>query len=323
MPGFTTHYLFGINTYKTLKNDSLKKVLFDHHAAYSLGLQGPDVFFYYLPSYVVHRNNIGALAHIEDTGTFLSYLLDSQNLFPDKEENQIAQAYIMGFVGHYLLDRRCHPYIYDRTHFQGRTSEYHSRHMNLEVDIDTELLSFYKHKLPSGFHQKSTIMLTRLELRTIATILYYVYSMTYPELKITYTGMRLAIRSMQAGTRLFYDPHGQKKVLTRKIEALTAGHAVISSMMASDFLHFYEDPLNVLHREWRNPWDINKTSTKSFLDLMEESQQEYLTLLPQLYRLFRTKRHTDAQKRRVTRLLDHLGSQSYHSGLDPKVTGEV
>lgn len=324
MPGFTTHYLFGINTYKEMKNDALKKILFDHHAVYSLGLQGPDIFFYYLLSYVIHGDNLGSIAHIEDTGGFFTHLIESQNLFPDKEEARIAQAYIMGFIGHYLLDKKCHPYIYHRTHYEGHKAgaDYYGHHMNLEVDIDTELLDLYKHKLPSAFRKESTIMLTRLELRTVSTILYYVYSMTYPEFRVTYKDMRLAIRSMQAGLRLLHDPRGQKKVLARKIEGLTAGYAVLSPMIASDSLSFYKDPLNVLHREWHNPWDEALTSSQSFFDLMEEARQEYMALLPRLNRLFRTKKHSEAEKIRLKHILDYLGNNSYHSGLDPELTGE-
>ena len=51
MPGFTTHYLFGLNTYKHLDDIEIKKHIHENHAAYSLGLQGPDVFFYFLPWY--------------------------------------------------------------------------------------------------------------------------------------------------------------------------------------------------------------------------------------------------------------------------------
>ena len=316
MPGFTTHYLFGVNTYKDLRNDAGKKIIFDHHAAYSLGQQGPDIFFYYLPSYALHKNNIGSVAHIQDTGTFLSYLIESRNLFPDKREEAIAQAYIMGFIGHYLLDRRCHPYIYCRSHFQGRKPDYYGTHMSLEVDIDSELLAFYKEKLPSAFHQKSTIMLTRLELRTIATILYYVYSMTYPDLKVTYTDMRLAIRSVQAGTRFLHDPHGKKKVIARKLESLTLGYPLLSPMMASDALYFYKDPLNLLHREWRNPWNKDQVSSESFFDLMEETQAEYAKLLRKLHRLFVTKKHSETERLRLQKLLDALGNRSYHSGLE-------
>lgn len=315
MPGFTTHYLFGVSAYKNLPNTPLKKNICDNHAAYSLGLQGPDLFFYYLPSYVLHENNIGSMAHITKTDVFLEYLLKSVNLFPDKKEAAIAQAYVMGFIGHYLLDCRCHPYIYWRTHYQRRTPDYHGRHMNLEVDIDTDLLEYYKKRLPSGFRQRSTILLTRREIRTIATILYYVYSMAYPELKITYTAMRLAIRSIQAGTKLLYDPHGKKKVVVRKLEAMTLGFPLLSPMIASDSLTFYGDPLNLLHRTWQNPWDPSIRSQASFLELMDEALEEYQALLPQIYRLFFTDKHSDAERQRMGRILKKLGGRDYHSGL--------
>ncbi len=316
MPGFTTHYLFGVNAYHAMKNDIMKKNIFDHHAAFSLGLQGPDIFFYFLPSYLIHGRNIGSIAHNEATGKFLSALIESRNLFPDKKESAIAQAYIMGFLGHYILDCRCHPYIYWRTHYREDLPSYYGDHMNLETDIDAELLSFYKKKTPSAFRKESTILLTRLELRTITTILYYVYAVTYPQQAVSPAIMRLAIRSMQLGTRLLHDRRGQKKALFRKIEAMTVGYPVLSPMVSSDYLQFYADPLNLLHRPWRNPWDEDLVSQDSFFDLMEQAQKEYANLLPRLYRLFLTKKHSDAAKLRLIKILDSLGNQSYHSGLE-------
>lgn len=317
MPGFTTHYLFGLNTYQSLKNDDMKKIIFDHHAAYSLGLQGPDIFFYYLVSYAVHGNNIGSVAHIRSTGKFLTHLIESRNLFPDKKEAAIAKAYIMGFVGHYLLDCRCHPYIYWRTHYRGRTPSYYGGHMNLETDIDTELLELYKHRLPSAFRKESTIILTRLELRTISTLLYYVYTMTYPDIKAGIPTMRLAIRSMQLGVRLLHDPHGRKKVVSRKLESWITGYPVLSPMIPSDSLCFYSDPLNILHRTWRNPWDESRTSRASFPDLMEDAQEAYQKLLASLYHLFCIRPYTDSARHTLREILTDLGNQSYHSGMDP------
>ena len=50
MPGFVTHYLFGEEIYHQLKCNFQKKNLFYNRSAYAFGLQGPDLFFYYLPS---------------------------------------------------------------------------------------------------------------------------------------------------------------------------------------------------------------------------------------------------------------------------------
>lgn len=55
MPGFTTHYLFGVDACRRLTSTSMHNMIRRDHSAYALGLQGPDLFFYYLPSYLMHR----------------------------------------------------------------------------------------------------------------------------------------------------------------------------------------------------------------------------------------------------------------------------
>lgn len=81
MPGFTTHYLFGVDACRRLTSTSMHNMIRRDHSAYALGLQGPDLFFYYLPSYLMHRKNIGDLAHRKDTGQFFANLLQSRKLF--------------------------------------------------------------------------------------------------------------------------------------------------------------------------------------------------------------------------------------------------
>ena len=316
MPGFTTHYLFGWNTYKHFLHTELKKTLREHHAAYSLGLQGPDLFFYFLPSYLVHADNIGATAHEKRTGAFLHCLLESRRLFSNQTQQQIAEAYIAGFLGHYLLDTHCHPYIYWKSNFKEKNSRYHGAHMRLEVDIDTELLQFYKHKLPSHFRAESTILLTPLQRRTIAAILYYAYTKSFPELHIRRITMRASIRSMQFGIRLLRDTSGQKKVLVRKLEGIILGYPLLSSLIASDSLTFSFDPLNILHQEWHNPWNKSFTSRDSFFDLLEDTQEEYLSVLKQLSDIFSCQPDTKNARVKTNHLFRQLGSKSYHSGMD-------
>lgn len=72
MPGFVTHYLFGEEIYHQLKCNSQKKNLSYNRSAYAFGLQGPDLFFYYLPSYALHSHNLGALAHTTEPRAFFT-----------------------------------------------------------------------------------------------------------------------------------------------------------------------------------------------------------------------------------------------------------
>ena len=62
MPGFTTHYLFGVDTYHELKDKQLKQVLRRQRQAFCLGLQGPDIFFYDIPYFVLYQKSLGAIA---------------------------------------------------------------------------------------------------------------------------------------------------------------------------------------------------------------------------------------------------------------------
>ena len=90
MPGFTTHYLFGVETCHRLGASPLRRELMENHTSFGLGLQGPDIFFYDLPSYVIYKNNIGSVAHTTDTGKFLFFLLQSRFLFPKNVRSRRA-----------------------------------------------------------------------------------------------------------------------------------------------------------------------------------------------------------------------------------------
>ena len=88
MPGFTTHYLFGLNSFLELEEPDLVSCIRKFPHAFCMGLQGPDIFFYYLPSYLRSSGNIGQLAHHKNTGVFLIQLLKSKDMFLEETEQQ-------------------------------------------------------------------------------------------------------------------------------------------------------------------------------------------------------------------------------------------
>lgn len=203
MPGFTTHYLFGVKTCHRLGASPLRRELMENHTAFGLGLQGPDIFFYDLPSYVIYKNNIGSVAHTTDTGKFLFFLLQSRFLFPKGKKRQIAESYIAGFIGHYLLDTTCHPYVYDRSKSCSDSATAFAPHVYLETDIDTAFLRHYKKKLPSEFYQERTIALSQTGHFVIAKILHLCYSNVYPNLHVSFQTTLRATYFMPLAARTF------------------------------------------------------------------------------------------------------------------------
>ena len=92
MPGFTTHYLFGVDACRRLTSTSMHNMIRRDHSAYALGLQGPDLFFYSLPSYLMHRKNIGDLAHRKDTVQFLPICCKAANFLQGKNIPSLLQT---------------------------------------------------------------------------------------------------------------------------------------------------------------------------------------------------------------------------------------
>lgn len=326
MPGFTTHYLFGQQTYQSLQPSSVKQTIQKYHRVFALGLQGPDIFFYDIPSHISMKKNPGSIAHTANTGDFLFHLLESPDIFLTKQEQKIAVAYIFGFIGHYLLDTTCHPYIYAMTHYKEQQKGYLGHHVRLETDIDASLLWFFQHKHPSEFRQDKSIAITREQLDVVSAILHYAFQKTYPALPLSRQDIVRAIRSMQQGTKLLYDPSGYKKAFLRRIESVIPGYPIVSPLVANDTLMFHTDPCNTRHVSWKNPWDEEQESDESFFDLFETAQEEYRQILNCVARLFscdsavlrQTQEHSSAdlgKEKALSLLKRRLGNRSYHSGL--------
>lgn len=320
MPGFTTHYLFGIKNMKHLQSTdtcrTLLKSVEEHKTVFQLGLQGPDVFFYHLASQI-RKIRPGSIVHTRWTGDFLKYLIESAELFWEKEKRHTAQAYAAGFIGHYVLDTQMHPYVYCLTGVGEELKQKgYADHIALESDMDASLLMRYTGCQPSQFPYARTIAFGAKECAVVAEVLYFAYNMVFPELALSKTYLAKAIRSMQIGTRLTYNPHNYKRKIANMAEHFLFGHAVISPVIPCDRLQYTEDPLNLRHAEWYNPWNEQKRSADSVPELIKKASVRYQKILRYLDQLYETDAFCETYDRIGKQIDDLLGHQSYHSGLD-------
>ena len=71
MPAFITHYLFGVDMYKAISPKELKAIIHQNQNAYKLGLQGPDIFFYDIPTVLGPADlNVGTYMHEKKISLF-------------------------------------------------------------------------------------------------------------------------------------------------------------------------------------------------------------------------------------------------------------
>ena len=107
MPAFYAHKRFGAQVAKILPAD-LGTIVNNHYTAYDIGLQGPDIFFYYRPCYINRIIKIGTGLHHAPAREFFENALHVMKKTP---RDSAQYAYLMGFITHFTLDSECHSFV--------------------------------------------------------------------------------------------------------------------------------------------------------------------------------------------------------------------
>ncbi len=284
MPGFISHYLFGLRLYDKMPEGELKRIIAKNKRPFTLGLQGPDLFFFHLPSVTLKGGSPGEVAHTKKTGVFLENLTRSCFVFNEKKDRQAALSYLAGFYAHYTLDRTCHPFIYARTAYHPHDPSYFSRHSRLETDIDADFLKKEKGILPSSYPWERTIMLNERQTQMVALMLNKAFKNTYVMPVVTRFRARTAISIYQKEIGyLMHDRHGTKRTVIEGLENSLMGHSYISGLIPQDFLRVHDDPANERKDFWKNPFEKDAPrQNDSFYELVDEATLRYQILIPYL-----------------------------------------
>lgn len=126
MPACMAHYQFGQDILKRLDADMRASAL-AHKQEYDIGLQGPDIFFFYKPYKNNEISGYGIERHAQPAIRMFAPILENVH----EEE---ALSYLLGLLCHYALDRSCHPYVY-------RHSRDSRDHMRMESAYDRHIMS--------------------------------------------------------------------------------------------------------------------------------------------------------------------------------------
>lgn len=323
MPGFRTHFIFGQICCKELKKSPhardlrLYHLMKDFPEAYSLGLQGPDIFFYNIPSHLFHKHNIGIRMHAKDTLSMFHSLLSLRGSIIDPTLQKLADAYILGFIGHYTLDTICHPYIHYRTNKTSSKNENYTFgcHVFLETDIDGAMLAHFYHKKFSWFRTGHTVALPSWQRRFLSVFLQRAIEIAYPGSLVFASEIGEAMLSTRFLYDLMEDEHGWKKKLVRDVDKHLFHHAFLSPLIANDHLRTYHDPMNLRHKRWHNPWDPSLTSTADFYELLDRANASYLYRIRRFGAMCTVRHGSNAYYAAFDSLLSDLGNLSYDTGL--------
>ncbi len=154
MPAFYAHYRFGKALLPTLPAD-VKQCIHRFRRLYDMGLQGPDLFFYYNPLMKTAPGELGGQYH-RQSGRELFGRAAAQ------AGTEGARAYLYGLLGHYCLDSACHGFV------EKMVSEGKARHVALESEFDRYLMAADGIPEPHAQDHNGRIKLTRGECVTVA-----------------------------------------------------------------------------------------------------------------------------------------------------------
>ncbi len=154
MPAFYAHYRFGKQLLSTLPPD-VKQCIHRFRRLYDMGLQGPDLFFYYNPVIKTQVGDLGGTFHRQSGQEFFTRACAQAT-------SEAARSYLYGLLGHYCLDSGCHPYV-NQVVEQGQ-----ARHIALESEFDRYLMAADGIAAPHAQDHSGKVKLTRGECVTVA-----------------------------------------------------------------------------------------------------------------------------------------------------------
>lgn len=192
MPAIYAHNRFGAKVSKQMEGE-LKEVITKHYTQFRIGLQGPDIFFFYRPYKKNKVTQYGMHLHEISAYPFFQYAV---KVVREKGRDSREYAYLLGFICHYILDSECHPYV---SEMMERTD---IGHMEIEEEFEKLLLRRDK-KDPFTYR---TAKLVPTDEATAAAVCPFFRGIRQEE-------VRASLRWLRMVKKLFYAPGALKRGL--------------------------------------------------------------------------------------------------------------
>ena len=280
MPDFTTHHIVGQQVIPALPRDtSLAQAVRQYEAAYHWGLQGPDLLFYTKPVSLKRTvPHCASLLH-KCSGTLI--LTAAWHFIASRKQESdypILQAYLAGFVCHYMVDSIVHPYIYflqEKLRKKLPKIGVSALHGAIERDIDAILYEYWYLEGVSFSGLKEQYLVTT-ELIKAVTGLYGYLCETLLDTAVTEEDIAKAFRFSQRLYRYFYPKSMAVNHTTKKVVTLLARKKELWRKEHNEKLY---DILNEEHRPWYNVNVPDEIRYDSLSDLLKMSARETIKVL--------------------------------------------
>lgn len=176
MPAVFAHDTFGKIVYKELEGE-IYRLVQRYQKYFRIGLQGPDVLFFYRPFYSNPVNETGHRIHEEIAEGFFEH---AREVVSVHGKDSPHCAYILGVICHFMLDSECHGCVEETVRKTGIS------HNEIETEFERYLM------LRAGKVPKKVRLENRIPTdEEVATVMSEFYEGVTPD------QMRRSLRFMQ------------------------------------------------------------------------------------------------------------------------------
>ncbi|MFV0381537.1 MAG: zinc dependent phospholipase C family protein [Breznakia sp.] len=210
MPAMYAHARFGEEV-ALLVAPSLQTTIRKYKQEYLLGLQGPDILFFYRPIIKTKVSNLGAVLHKKSAASFIEKHKEMLQFY-GKESREYA--YFLGFLCHFILDSECHPFI------DTMGPKHNLDHLVMESEFEKMLLRKDKY---NPYHYAYDTLL-RYEKQTLDAIHHF-----YPEL--TRLHLQESLSSTRFVKRFLYTPTKRKQTMIKTLMKVSGKYEVFKGQL--------------------------------------------------------------------------------------------
>lgn len=241
MPSTLTHYVFNKQLVKDKKYEDI----------FLLGGQGADIFFFYGYNLLKRENKkevrqFGYDLHALNPDKLYMEML--KYTFSKKgEEKEILLNFTRGFMYHYALDRKLHPYVFYNTGFPYTNKNYNVNHSNFESILDTLLMEEYGYKISTRKSLKAPRSQIKLCSEMIANIANEVLDVEVVKKDSYYK----AWKDFRLVRLIIDSKWGVKKAIFNKLANKSPINTISQPNKVKDDDKY--DYLNTKHNEWTVP----------------------------------------------------------------------
>ena len=276
MPAYSTHCIFAKEMMPFLRQNADFEI---NENAVLIGTQGPDIFFFHrIFPWMKGKSfrKIGSLLHRARP----SDILDAMREYCSFSQSEcIAKSYIYGFILHYALDRKCHPFVYsyqEKMIKNNPATNPHTAHNIIEHSMDAYLLNKrFGVAEPVVFDTACTIT----NDADISLEIGKLYSFMLPRIlgiSIKPSDIVTAVNDTKTVQKYVLDATGKKRffvgIFENALSPISKNYKFTALMRPRD-LEKAKKYGNINHEIWFSPFDSYEHN-ESFEDLFELAKQD-------------------------------------------------